>query len=141
MFVGLEKMGRLQKRSRNGTIEPSYQDASFAENQRSKTGGNRRSACQNAFQVKLDFKVVEFIYTFLLLFLRRQVHTHQIKLSKEENQVYQKILDFSRRALEQYIKKQENKGHDDWKYDQSGKSDEVGKKDKPIYPNTKHQGR
>ena len=85
--------------------------------------------------------VVEFIYTFFTFFLRRQVHTHQIKLSTEENQVYQKILDFSRRALEQYIKKQENKGHDDWKYDQSGKSDEVGKEDKPIYPNPKHQGR
>jgi hypothetical protein len=34
MFLGLEEVGRLQKRSRNGTIEPAYQDASFAENKR-----------------------------------------------------------------------------------------------------------
>lgn len=34
---------------------------------------------------------------------------HQITLSKDENEVYQKILDFSRKALEQYIKNQERK--------------------------------
>lgn len=39
----------------------------------------------------------------------RELHTHQITLTKEENLVYQKILDFSRKALEQYIKSQEQK--------------------------------
>lgn len=42
------------------------------------------------------------------------MHTHQITLTKEENQVYQKILDFSRKALEQYIKTQEQKLKDDY---------------------------
>ena len=45
-------------------------------------------------------------------FFTRELHTHQITLTKEENQVYQKILDFSRKALEQYIKSQEQKMRD-----------------------------
>lgn len=42
-------------------------------------------------------------------FLFREVHTHKVELSQEENEVYQKLLAFSRKALEEYIKNQENK--------------------------------
>jgi hypothetical protein len=41
--------------------------------------------------------------------LFREVHTHKVELSQEENEVYQKLLAFSRKALEEYIKNQENK--------------------------------
>jgi hypothetical protein len=46
-------------------------------------------------------------YFTRLLF--REVHTHNVELSQEENEVYQKLLAFSRKALEEYIKNQENK--------------------------------
>ena len=55
------------------------------------------------------------------------MHTHQITLTKEENLVYQKILDFSRKALEQYIKSQEQKMREG--YDR--KSEQVTEKKLP----------
>ena len=70
---------------------------------------------------------VEFVLEFLLLLCTRELHTHQITLTKEENLVYQKILDFSRKALEQYIKSQEQKMREG--YDR--KSEQVTEKKLP----------
>ncbi len=49
----------------------------------------------------------------------REVHTHQVQLTQEENTVYQKLLAFSRKALEDYIKSQENRLRDEFKYSRS----------------------
>ena len=56
------------------------------------------------------FPVVRYdLSVKFISFKFREVHTHQVQLSQEENAVYQKLLAFSRKALEEYIKNQENK--------------------------------
>ncbi|XP_057368862.1 transcription termination factor 2-like [Daphnia carinata] len=49
----------------------------------------------------------------------REVHVHQVQLSKEENEVYQKLLAFSRKALEEYIKGQEARMREGFTYDRT----------------------
>ena len=57
------------------------------------------------------------MYTTLYMFFKfREVHTHQVELSREENEVYQKLLAFSRKALEDYIKAQENRLREGFTY-------------------------
>ncbi|KAI9558938.1 Transcription termition factor 2 [Daphnia sinensis] len=62
---------------------------------------------------------VEGSETPLVAMPSREVHVHQVQLSKEENEVYQKLLAFSRKALEEYIKGQEAKMKEGFTYDRT----------------------
>lgn len=64
---------------------------------------------RSRFCVMLDFDFICF----------REVHVHQVQLSKEENEVYQKLLAFSRKALEEYIKGQEARVREGFTYDRT----------------------
>lgn len=44
------------------------------------------------------------------------MHTHELELTKEENVVYQKLLAFSRKALEDYIESQERRAKDGYTF-------------------------
>ena len=70
--------------------------------------------------IRLESSILDLAYQSCFCFYRyRHVHTHKIVLSTEEGQVYQKILDFSREALAQYMKSVENKesGMGSWSYE------------------------
>lgn len=62
---------------------------------------------------------VEGSDTPLVAMPSREVHVHQVQLSKEENEVYQKLLAFSRKALEEYIKGQEARVREGFTYDRT----------------------
>lgn len=47
------------------------------------------------------------------------MHVHQVQLSQEENEVYQKLLAFSRKALEDYIKGQEARVREGFTYNRT----------------------